>query len=299
MIDFGLTKTGRFLASRLPLLGRFFRLDEKTLEEIEETLIQTDLGVELTEILIERLRKVDRKETTRLNEILQDELGALIQSSAPPAMIKAKPTVILVVGVNGIGKTTTIGKLAAKFTADGMRTMICAADTFRAAAYDQLRIWAERSGVEFIGNPQGKDPSAIAFDAARAAQARNCDILLIDTAGRLHTKSNLMEELAKIRRVIARVIPDAPHEIWLVLDATVGQNGLIQAREFQKATGVTGLILTKLDGTAKGGIALAVHRELNIPIRFLGVGEKIGDLVEFNPQEYIRSLLATEQEFLF
>jgi len=294
MINFGLTKTGRFLASRLPLLGRFFRLDEKTLEEIEATLIQTDLGVELTEVLIERLRKVDRQETTRLNEILQDELSVLIQSSVTSEMIQAKPTVILIVGVNGTGKTTTIGKLAARYTTEGKRVLICAADTFRAAAYEQLHIWAERSGVEFIGNPQGRDPSAIAFDAARAAQARNCDILLIDTAGRLHTKSNLMEELAKVRRVIARVIPDAPHETWLVLDATVGQNGLIQAREFQKTAGVTGLILTKLDGTAKGGIALAIHRELNIPIRFLGVGEKIGDLVEFNPQEYIRSLLATE-----
>jgi fused signal recognition particle receptor len=294
MFDFGLTKTGRFLASRLPLLGRFFRLDEKTLEEIEETLIQTDLGVELTEILIERLRKVDRQETARLNEILQTELTALIQPAVKTALIGRKPTVILIVGVNGTGKTTTIGKLAAKFTAEGKRVLICAADTFRAAAYEQLRIWAERSGVEFIGNPQGKDPSAIAFDATRAAQSRQTDVLLIDTAGRLHTKSNLMEELAKVKRVLAKVIPDAPHEVWLILDATVGQNGLVQAREFQKAAGVTGLILTKLDGTAKGGVALAIHRELNIPIRFLGVGEKIGDLVEFNPEEYIRSLLAIE-----
>jgi fused signal recognition particle receptor len=294
MIDFGLTKTGRFLASKLPLLGRFFRLDASTLEEIEETLIQTDLGLELTEILIERLRKVDRKETARLNDILLAELSTLIQPTTAPAIVPAKPTVILIVGVNGTGKTTTIGKLAAKFTTEGKRVLICAADTFRAAAYEQLRIWAERSGVEFIGNPQSKDPSAIAFDAARAAQARQADILLIDTAGRLHTKSNLMEELAKVKRVIAKVIPEAPHETWLVLDATVGQNGLIQAREFQKTAGVTGLILTKLDGTAKGGIALAIHHELNIPIRFLGVGEKIGDLVEFRPEEYIRSLLATE-----
>ncbi len=294
MINFGLNKTGRFLASRLPLLGRFFRLDEKTLEEIEETLIQTDLGVELTENLIERLRKVDRKEATRLNEILQNELSALIQPTVTTEKNFAKPTVILIVGVNGTGKTTTIGKLAAKYASEGQRVLICAADTFRAAAYEQLRIWAERSGVEFIGNPQGKDPSAIAFDAARAAQARNADILLIDTAGRLHTKSNLMEELAKVKRVIGKVIPDAPHEVWLVLDATVGQNGILQAREFQKAIGITGLILTKLDGTAKGGIALAIHRELNIPIRFLGVGEKLTDLVEFDPNQYIRDLLNIE-----
>ncbi|HQE96207.1 MAG TPA: signal recognition particle-docking protein FtsY [Candidatus Marinimicrobia bacterium] len=294
MINFGLNKTGRFLASRLPLLGRFFRLDEKTLEEIEETLIQTDLGVELTENLVERLRKVDRQEATRLNEILQNELSALIQPAVTTEKNFAKPTVILIVGVNGTGKTTTIGKLAAKYASEGQRVLICAADTFRAAAYEQLRIWAERSGVEFIGNPQGKDPSAIAYDAARAAQARNADILLIDTAGRLHTKSNLMEELAKVKRVIGKVIPDAPHEVWLVLDATVGQNGILQAREFQKAIGITGLILTKLDGTAKGGIALAIHRELNIPIRFLGVGEKLTDLVEFDPNQYIRDLLNIE-----
>ncbi|HRS90745.1 MAG TPA: signal recognition particle-docking protein FtsY [Candidatus Marinimicrobia bacterium] len=294
MINFGLNKTGRFLASRLPLLGRFFRLDEKTLEEIEETLIQTDLGVELTETLVERLRKVDRQEATRLNEILQNELSALIQPAVTTEKNFAKPTVILIVGVNGTGKTTTIGKLAAKYASEGQRVLICAADTFRAAAYEQLRIWAERSGVEFIGNPQGKDPSAIAFDAARAAQARDADILLIDTAGRLHTKSNLMEELAKVKRVIGKVIPDAPHEVWLVLDATVGQNGILQAREFQKAIGITGLILTKLDGTAKGGIALAIHRELNIPIRFLGVGEKLTDLVEFDPNQYIRDLLNIE-----
>ncbi|HQK10458.1 MAG TPA: signal recognition particle-docking protein FtsY [Candidatus Marinimicrobia bacterium] len=294
MINFGLNKTGRFLASRLPLLGRFFRLDEKTLEEIEETLIQTDLGVELTETLVERLRKVDRQEATRLNEILQNELSALIQPAVTTEKNFAKPTVILIVGVNGTGKTTTIGKLAAKYASEGQRVLICAADTFRAAAYEQLRIWAERSGVEFIGNPQGKDPSAIAYDAARAAQARNADILLIDTAGRLHTKSNLMEELAKVKRVIGKVIPDAPHEVWLVLDATVGQNGILQAREFQKAIGITGLILTKLDGTAKGGIALAIHRELNIPIRFLGVGEKLTDLVEFDPNQYIRDLLNIE-----
>ncbi|MFA5729226.1 MAG: signal recognition particle-docking protein FtsY [Candidatus Neomarinimicrobiota bacterium] len=294
MIDFGLKKTGRFLISRLPLLSRFFRLEEKTLEEIEETLIQTDLGVNLTEILTDRLRKVDRQENARLNEILCEELSRLIQPLAVNNPVHPKPTVILIVGVNGTGKTTTIGKLAAKYKAKDQRVLICAADTFRAAAFEQLHIWAERSGVEFIGNPQGKDPAAIAYDAARAAQARNFDVLLIDTAGRLHTKSNLMEELAKVKRVITKVIPSAPHEVWLVLDATVGQNGILQAREFQKAIGVTGLILTKLDGTAKGGIALAIHHELNIPIRFLGMGEKLTDLVEFEPQEYIRSLLEIE-----
>lgn len=294
MIDFGLKKTGRFLISRLPLLSRFFRLEEKTLEEIEETLIQTDLGINLTEILTDRLRKVDRQENARLNEILCEELSRLIQPLAVNNPVHPKPTVILIVGVNGTGKTTTIGKLAAKYKAKDQRVLICAADTFRAAAFEQLYIWAERSGVEFIGNPQGKDPAAIAYDAARAAQARNFDVLLIDTAGRLHTKSNLMEELAKVKRVITKVIPSAPHEVWLVLDATVGQNGILQAREFQKAIGVTGLILTKLDGTAKGGIALAIHNELNIPIRFLGMGEKLTDLVEFEPQEYIRSLLEIE-----
>jgi len=285
-----LQKTERSIASRLPLLGRFFRIDEKTLEKIEETLIAADVGVEFTELLMDRLRQVDRGQEARLDEILKQEVTALLATDEPQRSEFPKPYVILVVGVNGTGKTTTIGKLAAYFKARNQSVLTVAADTFRAAAYDQLKVWAERANVDFLGNPQGKDPSAVAFDAVKSALAKKRDVVLIDTAGRLHTKSNLMEELAKIRRVIAKVLPEAPHDIWLVLDANTGQNGLTQARQFMQSVGLSGVILTKLDGTAKGGIVLSVHHKLQIPIRFLGVGEQIGDLVEFSPAEYVEAL---------
>jgi len=287
----GLRKTELSIASRIPLLGKFFRIDAATLSSIEETLIASDLGVDLTEMLVDRLGKVDRKEETRLEEILKKEMKTLINSEIEFNEPMTKPRVILLVGVNGTGKTTSIGKLAHRFNSQGKKVMMVAADTFRAAAYDQLKVWAERSNTDFLGNPTGKDPSSVAFDAIRSALSKGHDIVIIDTAGRLHTKSNLMEELAKIKRVIAKQIPDAPHDIWLVLDANTGQNGIIQAQEFTKAVGVTGIILTKLDGTAKGGVVLAIHHQLSIPIRYLGVGEKIEDLIEFDPDSFIEELL--------
>lgn len=286
-----LAKTGRGIAQRLPLLGKYFRIDDDTLSRIEETLLSADIGVALTEELIEHLKTIDKKESANLKDILKEQLLTLIRQNQPVAIPQIKPYVILIVGVNGTGKTTTIGKLAAMYRRENKKTLIAAADTFRAAAYEQLEIWAKRSGAEFMGNPQGKDPSAIVFDAAKSAIAHNADVLLIDTAGRLHTKSNLMDELAKVKRTIGKIIPTAPHDIWLVLDAGTGQNGIVQVQEFAKAVGVTGLILTKLDGTAKGGVALAIHHQTNLPIRYIGIGEKIDDLVEFNAEEFVSALL--------
>ena len=288
----GLRKTENSIAARIPLLGKYFRIDAGLLNTIEDTLIASDMGVELTDILIDRLKKVDRRESANLAEILKTEIKLLINPETAIEETQTKPRVILFVGVNGTGKTTSIGKLAQKFTTDGERVLTVAADTFRAAAYDQLKVWAERSGADFLGNPKGKDPSSVAFDAIKSALVKGHDIVMIDTAGRLHTKSNLMGELAKIKRVIAKQIPDAPHDIWLVLDANTGQNGIVQAREFMKAVGVTGIVLNKLDGTAKGGVVLAIHHKLSIPIRYMGVGEQIDDLVEFDPNDFVDALLS-------
>ncbi|MBU0710789.1 signal recognition particle-docking protein FtsY [bacterium] len=287
----GLNKTETGIAARIPLLGKYFRIDTRLLSTIEDTLIASDLGVELTDILIDRLKKIDRRESANLAEILKTEIKSLINSEISINETKTKPRVILCVGVNGTGKTTSIGKLAYRFRTQGKRVMLVAGDTFRAAAYEQLKIWAERSGAEFLGNPKGKDPSSVAFDAIKSALVKGHDTVMIDTAGRLHTKSNLMDELAKIKRVIAKQIPDAPHDIWLVLDANTGQNGIVQAQEFLKTVGVTGIILSKLDGTAKGGAVLAIHHKLSIPIRYLGVGEQIDDLVEFDPGNFVDALL--------
>jgi fused signal recognition particle receptor len=273
-------------------VGKYFRIEPDMLIAIEETLLSADMGVELTESLIDRLRLLDRKEADNLNDILKAEIKALIHQDAPVSESHSKPWIILIIGVNGTGKTTSIAKLAHRFMADGRRVLMVAADTFRAAAYDQLKFWAERTGADFVGNPQGKDPSSVVFDAVKAAQAKGHDIVLIDTAGRLHTKSNLMAELDKIKRVVSKLVPSAPHEIWLVLDGNTGQNGIAQAQEFMNAIGVTGIILTKLDGTAKGGAVLAIHQKLNIPIRYLGVGEQLDDLVEFEPTEFIEALLS-------
>ncbi|MBN2601130.1 MAG: signal recognition particle-docking protein FtsY [Candidatus Marinimicrobia bacterium] len=287
----GLRKTEASIATRIPLLGKYFRIDNELLSSIEDTLIASDLGVELTDVLIERLKKVDRREAANLAEILKTEMKSLIKPEILVEEAEIKPRIILFVGVNGTGKTTSIGKLAHMFQSQGKKVMVVAADTFRAAAYDQLKVWAERSGAEFLGNPKGKDPSAVTFDAVKSAVAKGHDIVMIDTAGRLHTKSNLMEELGKIKRVIAKQIPEAPHDIWLVLDANTGQNGIVQAQEFLKSVGVTGIILSKLDGTAKGGVVLAIHHKLSIPIRYLGVGEQIDDLVEFDPADFVDTLL--------
>jgi fused signal recognition particle receptor len=223
--------------------------------------------------------------------LIREQLSEILRASETPVHIVSKPpAVVMVVGVNGAGKTTTIGKLAHRFIGEGRKVLLCAADTFRAAAIEQLEVWAERAGVEMVRQKTGADPSAVVFDALQSAKARQVDYVIVDTAGRLHTKDNLMAELEKMRRTAARVVPGAPHEVWLVLDATTGQNGLEQARKFTESSGVTGIVLTKLDGTAKGGVVVAIARELNLPIRYIGIGEKLDDLVPFEPDKFIQSL---------
>jgi len=241
--------------------------------------------------LEQRLSRNELKDGEALRAALKEELLAkLLVHHRPLELEKAQPAVVLVVGVNGVGKTTTIGKLAARYTAEGRKVLLAAADTFRAAAAEQLGVWAERAGVELIRHQEGADPSAVTFDACKAALARGAELLIVDTAGRLHTKVNLMEEMKKIRRVIGREIPGAPHETLLVLDAATGQNALNQTRIFQEAAGVTGLVLTKLDGSAKGGVVVAVSHEFGLPVRFIGVGEGIDDLRAFDPQEFVDAL---------
>ncbi len=292
----GIRKTRAGLVTKVEdvLLGRK-EIDSDLLEELEYTLITADLGVSTTNEILESIRqKVDRhlvNDPSELRSLIREHLlGVLEAADRPFAGAAEPPLVVLMVGVNGSGKTTTTGKLAARFAEEGRSVMMAAADTFRAAAAEQLEVWAGRTGAEFIRQRQGADPSAVAFDALQAAKARKTGVLLVDTAGRLHTKSNLMAELEKMRRTCDRVIPGAPHEVWLVLDATTGQNGLEQARKFTESAGVTGLILTKLDGTAKGGIVVAITRELNLPIRYIGVGEQTGDLLPFEPERFISSL---------
>jgi fused signal recognition particle receptor len=278
------------------------QIDESTLEELEEALIGADIGVQTTLEIIEDVRRqVDRQSLkdvgelkrvikTRLLDILEAAERARGVASEAAAPENVRPYVMMVVGVNGAGKTTTIGKLAQRIKGDGYDVLICAADTFRAAASDQLAIWAERAGVPLIQQKQGTDPAAVLFDSLKSAKARNADVLIVDTAGRLHNKSNLMAELEKMKRVAEREIQGAPHETLLVVDAVTGQNGLSQAREFMKTANVTGLVLTKLDGTAKGGIAVAIAKELNLPIRYCGIGEKADDLVVFDPKAYVDGL---------
>lgn len=272
------------------------RVDEDVFEQLEEILIEADLGVETTMRVLEDMRKTAREQRIEsaegLYKVLEDELGQLLAQGDHSAsfMTESKPHVTLITGVNGTGKTTTAGKLAAKLKAEGKSVLLGAADTFRAAAADQLAIWSERTGANLIRHKEGADPAAVAYDSIEAAIAREVDCVLIDTAGRLHTKVNLMEELKKIQRVLKKRLPDAPHEVLLVLDATTGQNGLQQARVFTEALNVTGIVLTKLDGTAKGGIVVAIQRELGIPIKFIGVGEAVEDLQPFNPKEFVEAL---------
>ncbi len=273
-------------------------IDENLLEELEGVLLGADLGVRATEQVLKDIREQHKKQLLktpddvraairkRLLAILHDGDRATAESE-PPA-----PQIWMIVGVNGTGKTTTVGKLAAKLSQEGRKVLICAADTFRAAAIEQLAVWAERSGVEIIKSKSGSDPSAVLHDALAAALARKLHVVLIDTAGRLHTRSNLMQELEKMRRVAGRVVAGAPHETLLVLDATTGQNGLVQAREFLRAAGVTGLIVTKLDGTAKGGVLFSIAQDLKIPVHFVGVGESIEDLMEFSPEVFVDSLFS-------
>ncbi|MFY9728680.1 MAG: signal recognition particle-docking protein FtsY [Bryobacteraceae bacterium] len=270
-------------------------IDADLLDELEFTLISSDMGVRTTEEILERIRqRVERhqlNDATELKGLIREHLLEILQASErAPARVAEPPAVILVVGVNGSGKTTTIGKLAARFKSEQRSVMLCAADTFRAAAIEQLEIWGERTGSPVVRQNAGSDPSAVLFDAVSAARARKADYVIVDTAGRLQTKENLMAELQKMARTAKKVIPEAPHEVLLVLDATTGQNGLEQARKFTETSGVTGIVLTKLDGTAKGGIVVAIARELDLPIRYVGVGEKVDDLLPFDAEKFIASL---------
>ncbi|ACX52097.1 signal recognition particle-docking protein FtsY [Ammonifex degensii KC4] len=270
------------------------KIDEELYEELEDTLILADVGVPATEELLEKLKarvKAERvEEVEDLRRLLQEEILHLLGEPVPLLLPPSPPAVILLVGVNGTGKTTTAGKLAYFFRQQGKKVLLAAADTFRAAAIDQLEIWAEKSGSLFVRQKEGSDPAAVVFDALQAAKARGVDVVIADTAGRLHTKSHLMAELGKIVRVAAREVEGAPHEVLLVLDATTGQNALSQARLFKEVTGVTGIVLTKLDGTAKGGVVIAIRKELGLPVKFIGTGEKIEDLAPFDPAEFVKAI---------
>ena len=264
-------------------------VDAETAEALEEVLLMADVGVAATgEIVAAVTRRQRRGESLR--DLVKQEMLRVLEATTPLAAPTVKPHVVLIVGVNGVGKTTTIGKLANQLKREGRIPLICAADTFRAAAVDQLQIWADRAGVDIVRARDNSDPAAVVFDALTAGKARQRDVVLVDTAGRLHTRTNLMNELDKIRRVAGREVAGAPHEVLLVLDATVGQNGLAQAREFTTVAGVTGIVLTKLDGTAKGGIAVAIAHDLKLPIRYIGVGEGVDDLLPFSPREYVDAI---------
>jgi fused signal recognition particle receptor len=291
------TRTRENLAERIDdIVSIGKEIDRNTLDDLEATLIGADLGSTTTQEVLGKLReKADRKQIKNIEELkrlLKEELLAILNTanSRPVNKVEGTPEVILVVGVNGTGKTTTIGKLSQVFRSQGKNVLLCAADTFRAAAIEQLEIWGERTGTEVIKTKAGGDPAAVLFDALQAAVARKTDYVVVDTAGRLHTKTSLMAELEKMRRTAQRIIPGAPHETLLVMDATTGQNGLQQARLFTEAAGVTGIVLTKLDGTAKGGVVVAICRELGLPVRYVGVGEKAGDLLPFDPKEFVDSL---------
>jgi fused signal recognition particle receptor len=308
-IGFGRLKEG-LAKTRDTLVGKVSRLiatrtsiDDDLLEQLEEILIAGDVGVETATEIIEALRVRVKKEgftdPAELNSLLRKEVEARFSAAPsagtgedPFALPALRPYVIMVVGINGVGKTTTIGKLAHEYVRGGKKVVIAAADTFRAAANEQLEIWAERAGAAIIQQKQGSDPAAVAYDSVQAATARKADVVIVDTAGRLHTKVNLMEELRKIRRVLHKLSPSMPHEVLLVIDASTGQNGLQQAKQFAAAVGVTGLVLTKLDGTAKGGIVLAISKTLNVPVKYIGVGEKLGDLQPFDPEAFSEALFA-------
>lgn len=293
------TRTRENLSERIEQAVAFTKeIDRNTLDDLEATLIGADLGTTTTKEVLGKLReKADRKQIKSVDELkrlLKEELLAILTSAntTPVQKVDGTPEVIMVVGVNGTGKTTTIGKLAQVFRSQGKTVLLCAADTFRAAAIEQLEIWGERTGTEVIRTKAGGDPAAVLFDALQAASSRHTDYVIVDTAGRLHTKTNLMAELEKMRRTAQRIIPGAPHETLLVMDATTGQNGLQQARQFTGAAGVSGIVLTKLDGTAKGGVVVAICRELGLPVRFVGVGEKMGDLLPFDPKDFVDSLFS-------
>lgn len=291
----GLKKTKSAVVEQIDnVLKSFVKVDEDMLDELEEILYCSDMGAATTEDVIEELR--DRIKDGRLKEAseVRDALKEILREKvgdAEPLNLSTTPSVVLVIGVNGVGKTTTIGKISAKLKADGKKVVVAAADTFRAAAIDQLRVWTERAGVELIAQNEGSDPAAVVFDAIAAAKKREADVLIVDTAGRLHNKKNLMDELAKINRVISRELPDCARETLLVLDSTTGQNAVNQAKEFKNAAEITGLVLTKLDGTAKGGAVFSIKGVLDIPVKFIGVGEGIEDMQEFDPDMFVSALL--------
>jgi fused signal recognition particle receptor len=300
----GLSKTRSVVSGSLDrLLGR--AADPALLEEFEAALISSDLGAPVAERIIDQLKQAlqgtDASKAAHVQKTLQGTLLNVLNPASGPSFEQLiakgpKPFVVLVVGVNGVGKTTTIAKLAQRLVQGGRTPLLVAADTFRAAAIDQLQVWADRVGVDLIRHRHGADPAAVAYDGLTAAKARQVDVVLIDTAGRLHTKSNLMDELRKVTKVIGQELPGAPHEVLLILDATLGQNALAQARQFQKAVGVTGLTLTKLDGTARGGILVAIADELKLPVRLIGVGEAVDDLQDFQPQAFVNALLGLALE---
>ena len=290
----GLSKTKNAFVSQVDnLFKSFVKVDEELFEELEELLICSDVGVNTTEEILKRLR--DRVKSERmtdgeevknaLKEILADMVG-----EGTPLVLDTKPSVLLIIGVNGVGKTTSIGKISAQLKAEGKKVVVAAADTFRAAAIDQLAVWCDRAQVDLIRQSEGSDPAAVVFDAVSAAKSRNADVLIVDTAGRLHNKKNLMDELAKIDRVISRELPGAARETLLVLDATTGQNAIMQAKEFKTVANITGLILTKLDGTAKCGSVFSIKGELDVPVKYIGVGEKIDDMQPFDAQEFVRAM---------
>ena len=295
-IKAGLTKTRDALSSTLgSVFSGFSEIDDDFYDELEECLILADLGVETATKAVERLRKTVREQHLKTTEeakaALKDILTAMLEVGSMELNLATKPSVILVIGVNGVGKTTTIGKIATQLVNEGKKVLLVAGDTFRAAAADQLEIWAGRSGADIVRQHEGADPASVVFDGIQAARARNVDVILIDTAGRLHNKTNLMNELNKISRIVNRELPDASKEVLLVLDGTTGQNGLIQAKQFKEIAGVTAIALTKLDGTAKGGIVIAVSDALQIPVKFVGVGEKADDLMRFVPRDFVDALL--------
>lgn len=291
-----LSKTRETFVSRIDRLVQGKKeVNEELLDELEEILITSDLGVETTIRLVENIRERIKSQVISrpgsVKDFIREEILQFLSIDAPSLDVhKARPFVIMVIGVNGVGKTTTIGKMAHKFKERGESSILVAADTFRAAAIEQLEIWGRRVGAEVVKQMSGSDPAAVAFDAIKAAKSRDMDLVIIDTAGRLHTKVGLMEELKKIKRVISREIEDAPHEVLLVLDATTGQNAISQVKLFHEALDVTGIALTKLDGTAKGGIVVGICHQFNIPIRYIGIGERVNDLREFNPREFVRAL---------
>jgi len=290
----GLFKTKNAIVGKIDnLIKKFVKVDEDLFDELEELLIEADLGVNVTEDVLEELRDTVKDKRIKDPALVKEELLLILRrliGEHEPLNLSTKPSVILVIGVNGVGKTTSIGKIAADLKKKGKKVIVAAADTFRAAAAEQLSVWCDRAGVDIIKQNAGADPASVVYDAINALKSRKGDVLIIDTAGRLHNKKNLMDELAKIDRVIGRELPDAAKETLLVLDATTGQNAVIQAKEFKEASRITGLVLTKLDGTAKGGIVISIRRELGIPVKFIGVGEQIDDMKPFNSEEFAKAL---------